>query len=135
MRKFILSIVAFLFILSAGGVSVNMHYCMGKIIGTSIDIISAKNDSHCKTCGMKKKSNTGKDCCHDSKKLIKNSFDQKTTEAYSKITHKFFVNPFFCSSTINTNFCTAIKNNSRYNHAPPVFRSRAIYITNCTFLV
>ena len=64
-KKFLLSILTFLYLLLSTGFSLEVHYCMGSIAG--IDITSSE-DATCAKCGMKEK-NTG--CCRDEIKFYK----------------------------------------------------------------
>lgn len=135
MKKGILYIWAFVFILSTGGVLVDMHYCMGKVIGTSIGISLSSNDNHCTTCGMKKKSSNSKGCCHDTKKLIKNNFDQKTAEQISSIASTSFE---FLQTPTSAAYSYVDYHNVVLNfnvHAPPPPTAHPIYLRHRSFLI
>ena len=40
MKKLFLYLLFFIFIITSSGVMVNMHYCMGKLAGTSMSLVS-----------------------------------------------------------------------------------------------
>ncbi len=135
MKKLVLYIWAFVFILSSGGVLVDMHYCMGKIKGTSISSSFSSTDTHCASCGMSKKSTTGKSCCHDTKKLVKNQFDQKIVEKASfSVATIFVILPIqaFAATTFTDE--VALINHS-FTHGPPLQSALPIYLRNRTFLI
>lgn len=113
---------------------VNMHYCMGKLAGSSLDLVS-KEKSKCGNCGMEKSSNKGKGCCHDSKKLVKNVIDQNIAN------HHFHFDPsiFSLPSTNHFELCSFHivigTENLYYSHAPPGNLGVPIYIADCSFLI
>jgi hypothetical protein len=63
-KKFVITILAFLYLGLASGVVMNMHYCMGKL--SSVDYGYNEHD-HCDECGMAK--NDG--CCNTELKVVK----------------------------------------------------------------
>jgi hypothetical protein len=65
MKKFIVAILAILYMGISSGVAMDIHYCMGKEI--SIEFYSQKGDGKCDKCGMKDK----KGCCGDEHKFYK----------------------------------------------------------------
>ncbi len=126
MKKLIVSFVAILYFTVSSGVVVNLHYCMGKLSSTKIDVL-AKN-----LCGCKTKKTGG--CCKTTHKLIK-----------IEDSHKFSVNDFsiqtpLSSISIHTiasqDFLQSIEaNKSTFTNAPPQFLRQNIYIHNCVFLI
>ncbi len=58
----------------AGGVVMNVHYCMGKMSEVSYGYQSSQP---CSRCGMESK----KGCCHSESKVIKISDDQQAAKA------------------------------------------------------
>ncbi len=68
MKRFIVSILAILYMASSSGAVVHLHYCMGRLIEASIGD-NGKDNHDCSHCGMKKKSNGG--CCKDEQKVFK----------------------------------------------------------------
>src|ERR1035437_4955481 len=78
MRKFIVSILAILYLGLSTGATVHVHYCMGKLVGSSL-WHNEKSDL-CSKCGMSKKVSKNK-CCKDEYKVVKVEQDQKTGDA------------------------------------------------------
>lgn len=55
------------------GITVHVHYCMGKIVGASL--VEQDDDHHCSHCGMNK-TTSKKGCCKDEHKVFKSKNDQ-----------------------------------------------------------
>lgn len=67
MKRVLVVILSFLYMASATGAVVHLHYCMGKLAATSL--YDSKDDK-CPQCGMKKSAKQ-KGCCSDTHKIIK----------------------------------------------------------------
>jgi len=77
MTRFLVTILAALYLTASTGVTVHMHYCMGSLVGLGL---TPQDSDHCSECGMKKgESEHG--CCSDEEKQIKIEEDQKRTSA------------------------------------------------------
>ena len=134
MKKLFLYLLSFIFIITSSGVMVNMHYCMGKLAGTSMSLVS-NTTKKCDKCGMEKSKKKGKGCCHDSKKLIKNVVDQNIANSFFNIDHQLALLP--TSSDFETVSIVVSVNakQSNYSHAPPDQLGVPIYIADCSFLI
>ena len=64
MKRIAITILAFLYLAIASGVTVSLHFCMGDLASVEYGIPS---DSDCNKCGMKEK----KGCCHTESKIVK----------------------------------------------------------------
>ncbi len=73
MKKFLITILAIVYLGSSTGATVNLHYCMGKL--KSWDLFHASKNT-CGSCGMEK-AKTG--CCHDEQKQFHAAQDQQLT--------------------------------------------------------
>lgn len=62
MKKFLVTILAFVYLATTTGATIHMHYCMGKIY--SVDLL--KKDK-CTKCGME----ASEGCCNDELKVLK----------------------------------------------------------------
>ncbi|HSR37787.1 MAG TPA: hypothetical protein VLL95_02640, partial [Phnomibacter sp.] len=74
MKKFILSILTFLYIFGTTGTTLSAHYCMGRLADWSIG--HSKEDT-CGRCGMEKSGDRDNGCCSDEETFVKNTADQK----------------------------------------------------------
>ncbi len=67
MKKALAISVAFMYLAITSGLVLQIHYCMGKEVGSTIAL--AGNETHkCSQCGMENAKNK---CCHDDVKIIK----------------------------------------------------------------
>ncbi|NNV55441.1 HYC_CC_PP family protein [Limnovirga soli] len=70
MKKLLVFILSFVYIMAATGASVHIHYCMDKLVA-----VNFKADTkNCKSCGMAKAKSEG--CCKDELAHIKVDKDQ-----------------------------------------------------------
>ena len=77
MKRFLVSILAFVYFFAASGLLLRQHYCMGDLIETQIDFGQYTASEPCSDCGMEQ----GEDsCCQSKVKLIKKVQDQKIAE-------------------------------------------------------
>ena len=134
MKKLLIFTLAMVVLLSSSVVMMNMHYCMGKFTGSSISF-SYNSAAHCNTCGMEKKSNGKKGCCHDSKTLLKNSTDQKLVNTECRLAKIYPI------ALLNSNYqITAVeflstRSNSFIPSSPPLIQRPPIFIRNCSFII
>lgn len=73
MKRALVAILALSYLCLSIGITVHVHYCMGKMVGMSL--LEQQDEHNCKHCGMSKKSSKN-DCCKDEHKIIKKSSDQ-----------------------------------------------------------
>ena len=71
MKKFILSILTFIYLGVSSGLAMEVHYCMGQQAG--FEFFGSDND-RCGRCGMKENKSG---CCHDEHSFYKLTIDQK----------------------------------------------------------
>jgi len=95
------------------GLVLQIHYCMGKQTGTSVQFAEVNTHS-CTICGMQNAKNK---CCHDEVKFIKlQDVHQQVTADYS-ITAPAPVSQEF--DLISTSLNTVADSASACNHSPP----------------
>lgn len=122
MKKFLVTILAIIYLATSTGATLHMHYCMGKIY--SVDFIK-KDD--CSKCGMK--ANNG--CCRDEFKVIKIK-DHKVISDEISFAPSFAVlnNNYY---TVKPVFLTDTALSSTNNNSPPNSSGASICILNCVF--
>jgi hypothetical protein len=80
MKKFLAITVACLYLAITSGLVLQIHYCMGKEAGTSVQF-AAVNQHTCGVCGMQNAKNK---CCHDEVKFVKlQDVHQQVTADYT----------------------------------------------------
>ncbi len=134
MKKLFLYLLSFIFIITSSGVMVNMHYCMGKLAGTSMSWVS-NSPKKCGKCGMEKSKKKGKGCCHDSKKLIKNVVDQNIANSFFNVDHQLVLLPNSSNFETVSIVVSDDTKQSNFSHAPPDQIGVPIYIADCSFLI
>jgi hypothetical protein len=132
MRKFFLTILAFVYITSSIGATIHMHYCMGKLANWDIGQNISKT---CGKCGMDKADEKNNGCCKDEKKFVKNIADQKTGEAGFELLQVFAASmPIEFIELPIINFSSVTIANP-FGHSPLRSSGVAVYIRNCVFLI
>ena len=130
MKKFFATILALVYLTASSGATINLHYCMGKLMSWDL---SHKDGGKCGTCGMDNAGHKG--CCNDEQKQLKIEKDQKAAETILQFLPKssdavanLFVNmpTVFYSSTV-VEYPTA--------HAPPGLSAVPIFVLNCNFRI
>ena len=129
MKKFLLTILAFVYISSSTGASFYIHYCMGKLADCGLTKNTSKT---CSKCGMEE---TGNGCCRHEVKFVKNAADQKAAEPTFQFIQLIATVPYtFLKEALYNNFLALTLVNP-FNHKPPRDSGIAFYIRNCVFLI
>jgi hypothetical protein len=130
MKKFIVSILAVLYLGSSTGATIHLHYCMDKLIGWNLE--HPKSD-RCGSCGMIKKQKE-KGCCKDEYKHLKLQNDQKATASYQviQLNSVAILTNFFIAPSVNF---PSLAEENPLSHAPPGSESIPLYIRNKVFRI
>jgi hypothetical protein len=132
MKKFIVCILAILYMGSSTGATVHMHYCMGKLVEQGLWHGKAKK---CSKCGAKADSSCKKKCCKDEHKLVKLDKDQKTTaSAFQLLAFTSLVTPVNFIELPQAQV-SSLTQEFPVNNAPPRSCKVQSYILLCTFRI
>lgn len=131
MKKFIITIFAFLYISSSTGAAVHFHYCMGELVQLGL---WHSNSNKCGECGMEKNNTKPNSCCKDEHKQLKIEKDQKTTAAIEMPQLIAYATPVSIIKLSIHHFSSVTEENP-FSHAPLRSSSTAIYIRNCIFRI
>ena len=74
MKRFVFTILSALYLVTASGATVQLHYCMGELESWSL---GQKEQKVCGKCGMEKNRVEHDDCCKDEYKQMKLNIDQR----------------------------------------------------------
>ncbi len=126
MKKFIVTILALIYLISSAGATLHLHYCMDKLVDWSL---SERTGDLCENCGMEEIGS----CCKDERHFIKNNTDQKCAQ---------FDIPLFQISAVATpapliitsELCFSQKAKHRTSHISPN-SVLEILILNCVFRI
>lgn len=130
MKKVFLTIMSFVYLAAASGMSINMHYCMDKLV--ALGVHDAKECPACKTKEKSKKQLSCK-CCKDEIRQVKLEKDHKAVQtiisklAPGEVGHSFtsyhtFIIPFQVVTSYNIN-------------APPQSSTIPAFLFNCVFRI
>ena len=131
MKKFVVTILAFLYLSVTAGATVHFHYCMGKLADWGF---WHSNDKQCGKCGMEKSHEKNNGCCKDEHKQVKLESDHKGTATYSltELPSVALFDPAFELPDIKL---PTVTEQNPLSHAPPRSCDIAVYIRNCVFLI
>lgn len=132
MKKIIIAILAIVYMGTATGATIQLHYCMGKLV--SMGLLPGKDDK-CGKCGMMKTEGKNNGCCKDEHKQIKIEKDQKTTDTAVQTMQSIAVEMPAAVIEIPLNIFSSQTEEIQYGNAPPRSASVAVYIRNCVFLI
>lgn len=130
MKKLIVIILAFLHLSASAGVTMHMHYCMGKLAGWGVD---SKVSTQCGKCGMEKSKKNA--CCKDELKFVKNTNDQKAAESVFQLMQLASVTLPASVFEITSINLPSVTEANPISHGPPLKGDLAVYIRNCVFLI
>ncbi|NCU04659.1 MAG: hypothetical protein GXC73_11800 [Chitinophagaceae bacterium] len=131
MKKLIVAILSILYIGTASGANVQLHYCMGKLVNWSIGHDKSKT---CDNCGMEKDGKGKNNCCKDEQKQIKLEKDQKIAESFQLMQLVATALPVTFVSFTQQLPSSVTEENPRSN-APPLTDNTSLYIRNCVFRI
>lgn len=129
MKKILVVILLITYAFASSGASVDLHYCMGKLIGWDFDY-SSKND--CRNCEMKTKPDKG--CCDN--KQINSKIDKEQQAACNTISLSSDLVAILAVYSITNDALfksSAIANPSI--HGPPLITPAPLYLFHCNFRI
>jgi len=129
MKKILVVILLVTYAFASSGASVDLHYCMGKLIGWDFDY-SSKND--CRNCGMKTKPDKG--CCDN--KQISSKIDKEQQAAYNTLSlNTDLVAVLPVHSITNDALVESLTIANPSIHGPPLTTPAPLYLFNCNFRI
>jgi hypothetical protein len=132
MKKLLVAILSFLYISTSSGATLQMHYCMDKLVDWSIGHTDEKNT--CNNCGMEKDGKGKNGCCKDEQKQLKIEKDQKTAAAF-ELTFSLATAIPVSYSVYNFVGIPSVTEEFPLSNAPPRSPQLAVYIRNRTFRI
>ena len=129
MKKFLATILLLIYFAASTSATVQLHYCMGKVVSWSISA-SQKVSNTCSKCGMEKHSG----CCGEKHQTIKIEKDYNYAAVYlsfsqiANVASLEYAYPprFNCASQKISTFCA---------NAPPPGYNVPIYLKNCVYRI
>jgi hypothetical protein len=130
MKKIAISLLAALYLGTSPGATIQLHYCMDRLIGWEV---SHEDTSKCSKNDMEKKDHKG--CCKDENRQIKNDTDQKVSESFTQLSDITSEIAKICSSACSFALPNIIPNKFTKANSPPRSCHTSINIVNCVFLI
>lgn len=139
MKKFIVSILALVYLSSSMGATVYRHYCMDKLVAWGLGHEKSSKKS-CPYCGMDKTSQDkhcvkeSKGCCKYEQSVVKLQNDQKVSEVafqFSQIS--VAIAPV--SSDYSFEYVSSLTEEYPLTHAPPRTQNISLFVLNCVFRI
>ena len=131
MKKFLVVILAILYMGTASGATIHIHYCMDKLVEVGL---GAKDGLKCAGCGMDKCAKISDNCCKDEYKQVKTDKDHKVAEPVV-----FFMQAVAVAPTayleLPSVFIPSLIEKYPVSHAPPGVGKVNTYILNCVFRI
>lgn len=124
--------MAVLYLASASGAGVHLHYCMDKLVEWSI--FQSDRDV-CGFCGMEKKESSKKSCCKDLHHSSKVDKAQKTNTQNHNFELAAFIIPQAQPVDSYMFALTFQPLKEARGNAPPILPSQPIFIKNCTYRI
>jgi hypothetical protein len=81
MKQFLVSILAIFYLGTSVGATVNLHYCMGRLVNWDL-AHKHQQKKTCGKCGMQKQQSKKNGCCEDKYKVLQGEKDQKGERFY-----------------------------------------------------
>jgi hypothetical protein len=125
-KKFLAISLLMIYGLSSFGITVNFHYCCGKLKTVQLSNVEKKN------CGMQKKM-AGKMCCGDKtfELKVKSDYNSQASCTFSPLSPVIF-SAYYPEQTFNTQYLIL---NTRYLQPPSLGSPPPLYILNCVYRV
>lgn len=131
MRKFVVTILAVVYLSSASGATVHLHYCMDRLVGWGL----WHSDSQtCGKCGMDKRQTKDSGCCKDEHKQLKIESDHNATGTFQLTEIAVAAIPATHFELAGNTLPTVTEQNP-LSHAPPRSGNLPVYIRNCVFRI
>lgn len=132
MKKFIVTILALIYLTATTGATVHLHYCMGELVELNL---SPSETGKCGKCGMDKAPDVDNGCCKDEQNQVKVENDHyKSDVAFKAMDFVTFLLPISYTQIPPIILISTGEENLR-SHAPPRSCYLAIYKRNCVFRI
>jgi len=132
MKKFLIAILAFLYLSTSAGATVHMHYCMDKLVDWGL---WNNKSGKCSNCDMEKSVAKNNGCCKDEQKQVKLDNDQKVSETTVYIAQLPMetVTPAF--SNYSFEYVSSLTAELPVANAPPRMGKVTLFVRNCVFRI
>ena len=128
MKKFLVTILCFVYVAASSGATIDFHYCMGKFIGWDIGVAAPAT---CNNCGMGKEQNKG--CCNDKHTILQLKKEQIASNINTvPVNHFLIIQHYYLS--FKYLFTSFNKDVTPLTNSPPLI-AHSLLIFNCNFRI
>lgn len=128
MRRLIVILLSFFYVISVSGVTLVRHYCGGKLASTSLSFFDSE---HACACGSKKMK---KNCCKNQSVQLKVKCEHKTVGKLAVSKDDFKIIPFY-----TTQFSFSLRSATKYiyfpDYLPPPKPNNSLLVLNSVFRI
>ena len=132
MKKILVTILALVYFTASTGATVQLHYCMGKLVDWGL---ADHETEQCGNCGMEKTTGQDNGCCKDEVTQISIEKDQKTVQTFYQLMQVTFSDLPVAFYEIPAFTIPALAEETPVSNAPPRNTGIALHIRNCIFLI
>lgn len=140
MKKFLVTILALIYLSTSVGATVYRHYCMDKLVAWGLGHEKTDKKS-CPYCGMTKSSQDkhcikeSEGCCKDEQKIVKLENDQKISEASLQLSQipAVVITPAYFDHSFE--YVSSLTEEYPLTHAPPRTENVSLFVRNCVFRI
>jgi hypothetical protein len=126
MKKIFVILLMLVYGVSSSGMTVNLHYCCGKLDNVSFSIKHKKGCA--KAEGIKKSG-----CCNDKQFSAKLSIDQQSVVKWMPSNKDLIISPQYAA--YNINFPEQVISVGKLARGAPTIHTVPLFIKNCVFRI
>ncbi|WP_143774323.1 HYC_CC_PP family protein [Niastella vici] len=140
MKRFLVAILALVYLVSSIGANTYRHYCMDRLVAWGLGHGKDKSNA-CPYCGMVKAGkgehciNQVNGCCHDEHQQFKIGQDQKTVDAGFKLPKPILPVTAYSPFTLSAFFIHSPVLAYPTTHGPPSTGKVSLFVRNCVFRI
>ena len=140
MKKFLVTILALVYLSTSIGAVVQFHYCMDKLVAWNLGK-QKTNEKSCGYCGMADMQgdthydSQSEGCCKNEQKLFKIEKDQKVSEPGLKLSKLTVQLPIHWPIQMKVVHMISPSIEYPLTHAPPGIENVSLYVRNCLFRI
>ncbi len=139
MKKFLIAILAIVYMTTNMGATVNFHYCMDKLVAWDLGKNAPEKKSW-SNCGMEKTDADkhcdyeSQGCCKDEQKLVKLANDQKVARGSVHQVPVRIEDESLVYSDYSFGILSSSKEQNPYANSPPP-PAMSLFLLNCVFRI
>ena len=138
MKKFLTTILAFLYLSSSMGTTVHLHYCMGRLVSWGLVNHESGNCDYCgmvKNVPVKAGLSSNRHCCQDEHKIIGSGQDLKVSQTPLSFIKSLPDMADIYFRSLPSDGIQSILLRLPDSNAPPRNAKQPVFLLNCNFRI